>query len=84
MALGTVPASDERNFGMLGMHGTVASNYAVRPPRRVSRDERREKTSSWRARGFRWFFECIIGKERGLTKRDATRRARENVDWESG
>lgn len=29
MALGTVPASDERNFGMLGMHGTVASNYAV-------------------------------------------------------
>ena len=29
MGLGTVPSSDERNMGMLGMHGTVASNYAV-------------------------------------------------------
>ena len=30
MALGSVPADNELNLGMLGMHGTVAANYAVR------------------------------------------------------
>jgi thiamine pyrophosphate-dependent acetolactate synthase large subunit-like protein len=29
MALGSVPASSPTNFGMLGMHGTMAANYAV-------------------------------------------------------
>jgi len=29
MGIGAVPANDERNLGMLGMHGTVAANYAV-------------------------------------------------------
>ena len=29
MGIGAVPAAEERNLGMLGMHGTVAANYAV-------------------------------------------------------
>lgn len=29
MGLGTFPESHELSLGMLGMHGTVASNYAV-------------------------------------------------------
>lgn len=29
MGLGTMPASSPQNLGMLGMHGTVVSNYAV-------------------------------------------------------
>ena len=29
MGLGTVPSSDERNMGMLGMHGTAYANFAV-------------------------------------------------------